>query len=434
MKIMKKYNKIYKIQPREKRGRLWVIAFFIATFSIYVGCSEFCSQESFQFHNILNTLVSNLAHLVVPLVPLHLAIYLIHFRKAGYELKIFNKFFARIKIYTKASVSVLVMSIFLVIVLDENSKLNSNKLLNLVIQSFAAALAVILFDWLKIQRNIAEDEEIVERAKHHVAPGLAMAYFRYIQNVVHGVVDEDGNEINKPHEEALQDYIKNEELKNEIGCARNWISEKILILFPESEHIRGSVQDIAVREKDKGENHCLTMDPIMHKYQAAGQPRKSVLDVIKIQDNQITVPYRCSGKCPDGSTMRSIDADRTQTTHMHNRESLLDIHTGGSCQKLHERKEWQNNYVIFAENRPLNTLYQMVDAPGSQISFDRKDFELQFKLYYNELKRLIEEDEVCREKVELFLFQDYASKETGNFSSRLKKQIKKMKMRDQSSK
>ena len=82
----------------------------------------------------------------------------------------------------------------------------------------------------------------------------------------------------------------------------------------------------------------------------------------------------------------------------------------------------------------MNTLYQMVDAPGSQISFDSKDFELQFKLYYNELKRLIEKDDVCQEKVELFLFQDYASKETGNFSSRLKKQIKKMKMRDQSSK
>ena len=108
-------------------------------------------------------------------------------------------------------------------------------------------------------------------------------------------------------------------------------------------------------------------------------------------------------------------------------ESPLAASSGGSCEKLHEKKEWQNNYVIFAENRPLNTLYQMVDTPGTQISFERGDFELQFKLYLEELRKLIEEDEVCRDKVELFRYRDYESKE-GNFSKQLKNQIKKMKM------
>ena len=41
---------------------------------------------------------------------------------------------------------------------------------------------------------------------------------------------------------------------------------------------------------------------------------------------------------------------------------------------------------------------------------------------------LIEKDGLCKEKVELFKYQDYASSK-GNFSSRLKKQIKEMKMR-----
>jgi len=426
---MRKYSKICKIQPREKRGRLWVLSIFVAIFAIQAGCLLCCSSEPFQFKTVFNYLISQIRYLVVPLVPLHLAIYLVHFHKANYDLKVFNKFFARIRIYTKAGVSVLVMAIFLLIVLDENNRLDNSKLLNLAVQSMAAIVAVLLFDWLKIQRNIVEDEGVIDRAQHHVAPGLAMAYFRFIENVVHGVYDEDGNEISKPHEEALIDYIQNEE----IGSERNWISNKILILFPESDQIRGTVHDIAAREKDEGENHCLTLDPIIHHYQAAGQPRKSVLNVIKVKGNEITIPYSCTEKCSGIRPMRSVEDDRAVTNHMQNRESLFGVNSNGLCGKIHERKEWQNNYVIFAENRPLNTLYQMVDAPDSQISFDRKDFELQFKLYFNELKRLIEEDEVCRNKVELFQFRDYNCKKTGNFSSNLKKKILDMKMRDQSS-
>jgi len=408
---MKKFNKIYKIQPREKRGRIPMVGFFVVAFAIYVGWSECCSTEPVQLEKYISQLVS----LAVPLVPLHLATYLLHFHKAGYQLWKFNKFFSRVKRETKASVSVLVMFIFLLVVFD------SNKLLSLFIESLAAAIAVLVFNLLKIHRNKVEDEETVEKAKHHVAPGLAMAFFRFIQNVVNGVVDEDGNEVSKPHEKALKDFIR----ENEMGSDRDWICEKILILFPESEHISGSVHDISAREKDKGENHCLTLEPLVHKYMAAGQPRTSVLNVIKIQDNEITTLKKCNGNCNgDGS----IGADRTLVNRLHNRDSLLNVHKGGSCEKMHPKKEWQNNYVIFAENRPLNTLYQMVEAPVSQISFDRKDFELQFNLFYKELRMLIEKDELCKEKVELFKYQDYASTK-GNFSSRLKKQIKEMKMR-----
>jgi hypothetical protein len=393
---MKKFNKIYKIKRREKTGRPWVIGFF----AIFFGCLNYCSTDSF-------SPASQLIHLMIPLVPLFIAICLIHFYKAGGQLHIFNKFFSKVRLETKACVSILVMSIFLMIFLMmEDRELVTVKPLSLVIQCIAAVVAFALFDFLKIQRNNVEDEEVIEQAKHHVAPGLAMAYFRYIQNVVDGVVDEDGNEISKPHEDALRDYITENELESE----RVWISKKILILFPESQHIRGSVRDIATREKEKGENHCLTLEPVIHKYMVAGQPRKSVLDVIKIQDNMTTSHTRCSGKC-----RVSIGADRTRAP------------LGGLCEKLHEVVSWQNNYVIFAENRPLNTLYQMLETPGTQISFDRGDFELQFRLYLEELKKLIEKDEKCRDKVELFPYPDYTSKK-GNFSLKLKNHIKKMKM------
>merc|ERR1712179_471275 len=134
---------------------------------------------------------------------------------------------------------------------------------------------------------------------------------------------------------------------------------------------------------------------------------------------------RCSGKCN-----MTIGSDRTRIDLMKTRESPLGVPSGGLCEKLHEKKEWQNNYVIFAENRPLNTLHQMRDTPETQISFDMENFELQFKLYYKELKKLIEEDEICRDKVELFRYHDYEErrKKEGNFSKQLKTQIKKMKM------
>ena len=413
----RKFNKIYKIQPREKTGRIWVVGFFVLIFCIFVSCSECCSTESST--NFLLYLASQLINLAIPLIPLHFAIYLVNFHKAGYQLAVFNKLFQKVSNHTKAFVSVLVMSIFLLVFLNQDTELVNIKLLNLGIQCFAAITVVILLEVLKVQRNTVEDETVVERAKQHIAPGLAMAYFRYIQNVVHGVVDDHGNVISLPHEEALRDYVKENEIESDLV----WISEKILILFPESEHIRGSVRDISDREREKGENHCLTLEPIIHEYEISGQPRKSVLDVIKIQDNQTTTYKRCGGKC----NKAAIGSDRTRTNQMNISESPLAASSGGLCEKLHEKKEWQNNYVIFAENRPLNTLYQMVDTPGTQISFERGDFELQFKLYLEELRKLIEEDEVCRDKVELFRYRDYESKE-GNFSKQLKNQIKKMKM------
>ena len=47
----------------------------------------------------------------------------------------------------------------------------------------------------------------------------------------------------------------------------------------------------------------------------------------------------------------------------------------------------------------------MVEEPT--IKFTARDFQLQFKIYFEELQRLLQEDPVCREQCEIVLYQDY---------------------------
>jgi len=389
------------------------LTFGVITFYALVILLYTYSTFDVQGQSIFKSLMSSLSTLAKPLVPLHLAIYLIHFHKARYDTNNFNKFFAKIKVNTKAVVSMSVMVIFLLIVLDKENNLDGNKLLDLALQSLAALFVVSLFDILKIQRNKVEDMKVLNRSKHHVAPGLAMAFFRFIENVVHGVKDDKGGVISKPHKKALEDWIRSDE---DMTNMRNWISDKILVFFPKSERMRGSVHDIASREKADGEDHCLTLEKISHKYMTAGQPRRSVLNVVKIKDYSKAQLVKCSGfNCPE-----PIDEDRISTFRPKN------------CEQIHERKSWQNNYVIFAENRPLNTLHQMRDAPDSQISFDQNDFAIQFELFYRELERLLGEDSTCKERVELFKYNDYAPSKVRNFTFYLQEKLRRMKVGDSS--
>ena len=125
------------------------------------------------------------------------------------------------------------------------------------------------------------------------------------------------------------------------------------------------------------------------------------MNVLKIQDNEVIVPWT---------------------------DYFGNIIRGFSGRAHDKRVSWQNNYLIFAENRPLNTLYQMVDTPESQIGFNRNNFNIQFNLYYDELKRLIEDDPECRNMIELFKYKDYTRRRPGNFTNKMKELIKKMKM------
>merc|ERR1712025_1073800 len=97
---------------------------------------------------------------------------------------------------------------------------------------------------------------------------------------------------------------------------------------------------------------------------------------------------------------------------------------------LKNRDEQGNWYAIIAENRPLNTLYRMVGEPT--ILFKEEDFNQQFLIYMRELRRLLDEDEGCRGKYEIFHYKDPGSAGKFNFSKEIIKQMKAIRNEDAS--
>ena len=59
------------------------------------------------------------------------------------------------------------------------------------------------------------------------------------------------------------------------------------------------------------------------------------------------------------------------------------------------------HYVAIAENRPMITLQKMKNVHSLKPPFSEDDFKLQSEIYKNNLARLIEEDEVCRDMFEI---------------------------------
>jgi len=184
---------------------------------------------------------------------------------------------------------------------------------------------------------------VVQRSPNTVARGLAAAFHSYLTNVIYGV---DG--VSWSHEEALHDYLKSQHLRND---EFTWISDKVLLLFPDSAPISDSVPDMLKREKDRRECLGLVNQTIRHHYEVAGKQRQSVLHVFKLRHGG-----------PNG---------------------------------------WRNNYFIFAENRPLVSLHQMVAAG----LLTKEQLGEQFVLYKRELQRLLAADEGCRGKYEVVEYQ-----------------------------
>ena len=54
---------------------------------------------------------------------------------------------------------------------------------------------VVLVLGLKLHCNHVEDEVRVSRSQHHIAPGLARAFYSFIENVVYGEFSDDGSVI-----------------------------------------------------------------------------------------------------------------------------------------------------------------------------------------------------------------------------------------------
>ena len=131
----------------------------------------------------------------------------------------------------------------------------------------------------------------------------------------------------------------------------HWISEKIVILFLESDLVS---KDIRKLEKVSGETH-VSRDNLILTTTNSIQPRKNVLNVVKIRSY------------PGSALVGTVQTDFTRPGV----EAALV-------------PDWVNNYVVIAENRPLKTLLEMKN--NAQIEFTENDFELQYKLYYEVMR------------------------------------------------
>eukprot|EP00092_Neocalanus_flemingeri_P013619 GFUD01014689.1.p1 GENE.GFUD01014689.1~~GFUD01014689.1.p1 ORF type:complete len:449 (-),score=114.00 GFUD01014689.1:258-1583(-) len=224
------------------------------------------------------------------------------------------------------------------------------------------SICFFLVRYLKIMRNGSENELLLKNTRYHIGPGLAQANYRFLENVIKGKKNTGG------HVQLMTEYKKSECLP---GNLTDWFCPKVLILFPEwkkenRERIWGSVSDIFKKEKENGSKHTLSNEKITYEFKASGgNNRRCELEVLKNQD---------------------------------------------------EEGNW---YAVFAENRPLNTLYRMVGEPV--IPFSEEDFNRQFHIYMRDLKNLLDEDEGCRGKYEIFHYKDSGKL---NFSKEIIKQMK----------
>ena len=150
------------------------------------------------------------------------------------------------------------------------------------------------------------------------------------------------------YEEARARYSQDHRLDE-----AHWISEKIVILFLESDLVS---KDIRKMEKVRGESH-VTRENLSLTTANTVQPRRNVLNVVKIRSY------------PGSGGAGAVQTDFTRSP-------------GG---EEAQAPGWVNNYVVIAENRPLKTLLEMRN--NAQIEFTETDYELQYKLYY-EVSRL----------------------------------------------
>ena len=185
----------------------------------------------------------------------------------------------------------------------------------IVSQSSDFSFRLALFSTCRLTRSQAGDwSQVVRRSPNSVARGLARAFHAYLANVIAGV---EG--VSWPHVEALNHFLAKELLENNEST---WICDKVIVLCPDSVGVRDNVADMLAREKDqKEESHGLwsvVNEKVEHVYEVAGQRRVSVLHLIKLKYGGV---------------------DRRR-----------------------------NNYFVFAENRPLVALHQVIKRSSGVVT------------------------------------------------------------------
>jgi len=231
----------------------------------------------------------------------------------------------------------------------------------MLLQVVAGVLVVSSVLLWKLTRNKVEDHKTLRRSKYHVGPGLAVSYYRFLENII------KGKKGTPKYTQMLRNYKLQETIPNQ---PRDRVLDKVIILFPESDEEKGSVQDLLEKEKGQNSDHRLLLEKISYEYEVSGKKRKSEMYVVKV-----------------------CDADKDS-----------------------------NVYVVIVENQPLNTLYNMVSDHA--IRFTKHQFRIQFKIYMDKLRELLDSDKQCRGKYEIFHYKDDG---TLSFSKALLAKINDMK-------
>ena len=146
---------------------------------------------------------------------------------------------------------------------------------------------------------------MVRRSQLSVAAGLAAAFHAYLTNAIVGV-----DQVSRSHVDELKVY-KTRNCLEEDRFTR--ISDKLFVLFPESERVRHGVAELVQLERRPGEALTVVSETLRHSYEMAGQKRLSVLHVLKV----------------------------------------------------HQHSSFRNKYFVFAENRPLVALHKVILLPCS---------------------------------------------------------------------
>jgi len=378
--------------------------------------------------DIHKALISFYGKLLFPLIPLLIVIYYIFWNKAG-SLHLFNTLFSSVNIKKKIVVNLLAVCLFVFYWLSSLAVLEPSSVLNSLLNCF---FALSVFLELDLHRNNIEDEVKISRSSYNIAPGLARSFFTVIEGVITGKIG------GKSYKDSLNEYKKENRLDE-----KDWISNKVVILFLESDRDhKGSIQEIKKLERPPPcwnsnkvypEEHTVVLENLTQKsHIGGGQPRKSVLNVVKMKTDKVyknVLETKTWSKKNNGP--EEIHRDRGYL--LQRDENFLKIHQenekasttkqprlGNDQQTL---DEWKNNYVVIAENRPLLALHEMKNE--NKIDFTQADYELQYKLYYEELKRLIESNTETKEQVELYHYLDKSSR--GEFSKHLIRIINEIK-------
>jgi len=216
MKMKRSVKSIIDKSPRLGRGRVPVLTVMFLTISLL----QF-NYHSDSLNSKFQSLINFYGKLLFPLTPLLIVIYFIYWNKAG-SLHLFNTLFLSVNSEKKIVVKLATMCLIVLYWwLNSSALLLSSSFLTSLLTSF---IALSVFLKLGLHRNNIEDEVKISRSPYNIAPGLARSFFTVIEGVITGKIG------GKSYKDSLADYKKENRLDE-----KDWISNKVVILFLESD-------------------------------------------------------------------------------------------------------------------------------------------------------------------------------------------------------